>query len=696
MMWFDDDEYGNYDDSEPTEAAVFKSGNWPFGVTGKPDDVLVPKGAVCAQISNILGPEEEQEEAAGEYSFGGQAESLPVAPGLFVTGVGSIALPLCPEQADKLIAICDKSPFGRKLDTMMDENVRKGWQLAPDQVDVKSPLWSSGLDKLSETVADRLGYKGVPLQCKLYKLLVYGEGGHFVKHQDTEKEDGMIATMVVQLPSLHEGGDLVVYRGGEVKHRHDFGKKDSTAAYLPHYAVHYADAEHALEKVTKGYRLVLIYSICLPSNMRHLMKTMDDTLSDELSRAITRMDDGDNTFALLLSHEYTEASIEELGTRALTDLDRSRLQILQEANSVAAPGKKLQFFITKLSHNIKYWADGHKWEEEERNESITWYSLNGGEKLGHSSETKFPLNLLNPGCESFSGLWARHGESVFEEVPRDAKRKTTYSRFGIVAWPVAKGVEKAFSFIGVNADVKALQAVKTVNSATIRKFMDDAIDKLESMKVLCGLLVDANDAALVSLYFSNFWNRITGKKEELVGSLAALVDNFEWSDIGQTLLASLKEMDEIKSCDDISASGLELTLRLVDSLNTGTAQHALLDAAVEQSLTLDEEDLCSPNVNDLLWKWAIQCGDNVIFNTVASKFKRLKPSLLKPAIEAFSQHLDKLDASEEKFDVLASIVQARIKWIKRSIEKSGQAILVGNAGCIFPRQRSDPNISARS
>ncbi|KAG6955036.1 hypothetical protein JG688_00012067 [Phytophthora aleatoria] len=70
----------------------------------------------------------------------------------------------------------------------------------------------------------------------------------------------MIATLVVQPPSLHEGGDLVVYRDGEEKHRHDFGKAAGTATYLTHYAVHYADAEHAVEKVTKGYRLALVYS----------------------------------------------------------------------------------------------------------------------------------------------------------------------------------------------------------------------------------------------------------------------------------------------------------------------------------------------------------------------------------------------------------------------------------------------------
>jgi hypothetical protein len=289
------------------------------------------------------------------YWTGGRRGGIGGGGGIFLRKAGgTVALPLCSEQAEKLVAKCDKSPFGRKLDTMMDEKVRKSWQLAPDQVELKNQLWQTGMDKLSMTVAGRLGYKGVPMQCKLYKLLVYGECGHFVKHQDTEKEDGMVATMVLQLPSVHQGGELVVYRGGEVKYRHDFGKKEGTAAYLPHYAVHYADAEHALETVTKGYRLVLIYSLCLPPTMRHLMRNHNETLGEELGAVINGMGDEEDSFALLLTHEYTGKSVEELGSGALKYVDRARFLTLREANQFAAPGKKLQFFIAQLKHAIHY------------------------------------------------------------------------------------------------------------------------------------------------------------------------------------------------------------------------------------------------------------------------------------------------------------------------------------------------------
>jgi predicted 2-oxoglutarate/Fe(II)-dependent dioxygenase YbiX len=247
----------------------FGNGKWPFGGQGGPNDVPSPTGAGCMKISEVLASADEQ---AGEYSFGGVGDTLPAPPGLLVGGVGMLRFPLGETQAQELIAQCKKSPFGHNMDTKMDESVRKSWQLQPDQLELKNPSWQTGIAELTEQIARRLGYKGVPLQAVLYKLLVYGEGGHFLKHQDTEKEDGMIATLVVQPPSAHEGGDLVVYRNGGVQHRHDFGKAAGTAAYLPHYAVHYADAEHSLEKVTKGFRLALVYSVCLPASMRHLKR----------------------------------------------------------------------------------------------------------------------------------------------------------------------------------------------------------------------------------------------------------------------------------------------------------------------------------------------------------------------------------------------------------------------------------------
>lgn len=62
----------------------------------------------------------------------------------------------------------------------------------------------------------QLGITG-PVTAELYKMLLYEKGALFKPHTDTEKIPGMFGTMVVCLPSAHEGGDLVLRHGDITK-----------------------------------------------------------------------------------------------------------------------------------------------------------------------------------------------------------------------------------------------------------------------------------------------------------------------------------------------------------------------------------------------------------------------------------------------------------------------------------------------
>ena len=122
------------------------------------------------------------------------------------------------------------------------------------------PLWEPALEKLVRRVADSLGTNPECVQAKLYKLLLYQAGGFFDTHCDTEKKRGMFATLVVQLPSVFEGGEFVVRHGG-LDRTYTLGTKDQLCAQVCHFVEHYADCEHAVRKVTSGYRLALVYSL---------------------------------------------------------------------------------------------------------------------------------------------------------------------------------------------------------------------------------------------------------------------------------------------------------------------------------------------------------------------------------------------------------------------------------------------------
>lgn len=84
-----------------------------------------------------------------------------------------------------------------------------------------------------------------------------------MKHRDTEKEKNMFGTLIIQPPSKHTGGELVVYENNDrSKKVIDFGLASGKMATSMHFAAHYADLEHELREVKSGYRLAMVYSLC--------------------------------------------------------------------------------------------------------------------------------------------------------------------------------------------------------------------------------------------------------------------------------------------------------------------------------------------------------------------------------------------------------------------------------------------------
>ncbi|ETI35840.1 hypothetical protein F443_17888 [Phytophthora nicotianae P1569] len=668
----------------------FEKGKWPFGSQGTPDTVPIPSGDGCVRISEVLGRADKQ---AGEYSFGGKADALPAAPGICIEDVGPISIPLGEHDAVKLIAKCKKSPFGHNFETKMDDNVRKSWQLEPSQVEFKNPLWERGLNELTRTITERLGYTGVWLQCVLYKLLVYEEGGHFAKHQDTEKEDGMVATLVVQLPSLHEGGDLVIYSNGEVKHRHDFGKADGTAAFMPHYAVHYADAEHSLEKVTKGFRLALVYSICLPKDKSDLKRVSDKPLSDGLVDAIRMVSDRGESFALLLSHEYTKKSIADFGCEALKGVDRVRFGALEEANTLVATDKKLNFYIAELSLFVEYSEhdDEAGWFECEREQSITWYNyLPDINDIGQVQKTEAVFNFLNPAGETLTQLWMPHGTKEFHcytgnEGPSSS---TKYSRYTIVAWPASRHAENALSYFPMDLAYEALNARKPFDASALRSLMEQ-VDKrfeterdfsiplgfsIEFCRLFCELVLDAGDPELVNFFFTKLCPKLgnIGGNDTLVPFLVAIIRKFEWSNIGLALLSSLSKSQGYYSWNQTKQNELsfvELTLRVLDALDGDEGQEALLQMALEKAMELKDEQFCSPKLAPLLCKWSRRSSDDSRFKAFSEKLNELDPRFLGPVIEGISQLLVDEDKTGELYVSLKALAPKRIEWLNDQISE---------------------------
>ena len=241
------------------------------------------------------------------------------------------------------------------------------------------------------------------LKAKLYKLLVYKEGGHFLKHRDTEKENGMFGTLIIQPPSIHKGGELVVYENnGRSKKEIDFGAKDGNSEFSVHFAAHFADLEHEILEVKSGYRLAIIYSLCWSDAAREGSVISNGELTDEVFESLGKLDSKLFKLGMILEHQYTVQSLRENGVKAIKGLDKDRINLLYEANRRLDEEKQISFHICHARLVVSSYdcyeyqgryhdtifgsiydddnpdSDSYNWVEDERKMRLAeWYNPDG-------------------------------------------------------------------------------------------------------------------------------------------------------------------------------------------------------------------------------------------------------------------------------------------------------------------------------
>jgi predicted 2-oxoglutarate/Fe(II)-dependent dioxygenase YbiX len=243
---------------------------------------------------------------SGTFSASGTLPSIP--PGLKVKGMGHIALPFLEHQAKALIELSQQSPYGRGEETIYDTNVRHSWQIAAEDFELTNPQWAEALQEAIEQIGKQLGLGDAKIEAEQYKLLIYEKGGFFAAHRDTEKTPNMFGTLVVNLPSEHEGGELIVSHGGQ-SYTYSFADSDG---FHPALVAFYADCYHEVKPVTSGYRINLIYNLSIVDRTKKPVLSQQAQVIEDIGRAIQKwtQENSDNPIlTYLLEHSYTEKNI---------------------------------------------------------------------------------------------------------------------------------------------------------------------------------------------------------------------------------------------------------------------------------------------------------------------------------------------------------------------------------------------------
>ncbi|TMW62128.1 hypothetical protein Poli38472_009621 [Pythium oligandrum] len=215
------------------------------------------------RVSDALG----SIKTPGNFFHSGRKEE-PVSPKLRVPDVGEIHLPMTQKTVQAVIHKCRLAPYGHVQRTLVDTNMRNTWEMDPSQFQLRNSEWQTMVDEIARECVTAMGVsKRLTVHAKLYKLLIYETGGKFERHQDSEKEKGMFGTLVIMLPSKFHGGELVVHPPGNEGKPYEW----RSASMYPgtkelDYAAFYANCEHEVKPVTRGYRVCLTYNLVTAPN----------------------------------------------------------------------------------------------------------------------------------------------------------------------------------------------------------------------------------------------------------------------------------------------------------------------------------------------------------------------------------------------------------------------------------------------
>jgi hypothetical protein len=183
------------------------------------------------------------------------------------------------DDLDALYRACKQAEFGQSGENVFDESYRKARKM--DLTCFATLLDPRSLGIHDQVAKALLTQSFAMMDIELYKLNVYGERSHqwvscsfrvqphcfvgkgdfFKAHKDTPRSQDMFGSLVVVLPTVHEGCQLVL-RHGEREWTIDFTETFATATEASVcFVALFSDVEHEVLPVTSGYRVTLTYNL---------------------------------------------------------------------------------------------------------------------------------------------------------------------------------------------------------------------------------------------------------------------------------------------------------------------------------------------------------------------------------------------------------------------------------------------------
>ncbi|PTB66811.1 hypothetical protein BBK36DRAFT_1118102 [Trichoderma citrinoviride] len=307
--------------------------------------------------------------SSGDFAVSRQYQTF-ANPGLRIAGSEAvIPLPLTDRDAETIRGACREAPFGRGDQTLVDTSVRKTWELDATQFECSNPSWPTFFNRLLNDAAAGLGLPDV--SAKPHKLLLYEKGSFFKRHKDSEKEAGMIATLVVCLPGIHKGGDVHLSFGSE---RRALATAPASAFDVTALAW-YSDVDHEVKPLDTGNRLALTYNLFQSGSVKQSAQFLFER-SQQLKSIIGKWQANFPEVPMIvypLAHKYSQSS---LSLNNMKGRDRAICHSLKEASTACG----LYLVLAHMTHTADEFDSYYATDEGETSTTLkSIYSCDGAQ-----------------------------------------------------------------------------------------------------------------------------------------------------------------------------------------------------------------------------------------------------------------------------------------------------------------------------
>lgn len=433
--------------------------------------VVVVTGIPRQELADLL------RDVRGGGSFSTRRTAPPGDLAIEVRDVGALRLPVTAAQAKQLRLVARPALYGKGTETLLDRRVRDTWEVPRSRVSIDARRWANTMRPMLELIRNDLGLgAATSLDADLHSVLVYEPGQFFAPHQDSEKNDRMIGSLVVLLPSRSTGGDLVVSHRGQTA-----VYKGSTTTLT--FVAFYADTRHEVLPVETGYRIALTYNLRISGDATATTLTptrsaaATDLMRQHFATPVSPRWQNDqkagvppDRLVFLLDHQYSEHS---LRWNQLKGQDATRAAVLRDAADTAGCEVALALAEIRETWDVDYveyrrgrggWSswndDGPDPDDVEALGSLIDSDIEirpaEGRPVGshHVDETELavatPSVELKPYDTEYTGNMGNYGNTM----------DRWYRRAGVVVWPRSR----AFALKARGDPAGAVDELLTISS----------------------------------------------------------------------------------------------------------------------------------------------------------------------------------------------------------------------------------------